>query len=371
MNLRFRCLWPVLAAVALAARGAGAEPPEVTVCHPVAREVTDYDDFTGRVEAMQTVEIRARVGGFLEKISFKEGTTVKRGDVLFEIDSRPYRAELEKAEAEVLRIEARLKRVSADLERLRQLLSKASVAREDVDRAEGDRTEAQAAVVAARAAMSLVRLNLEYTRVTAPIDGRIGRALLDVGNVVRADTTHLATIASVDRVYVTFSMDERTYLRRAQKGPEGKRAALPVAMALANETGWPHQGKLDFVDTAVDAATGTLRTRAGFANSNGLMLPGMFARVRLAAGEPYKALLIPQDCVGGPQGQAFVFAVTDRGVAEKRPVKVGALHDALWIVTAGLTAEDRVVVGRFDKSWLGKPVNPKLVGVPIRGDRSK
>jgi RND family efflux transporter MFP subunit len=355
----------------LAAAGgrAAAEPPEVAVCHPVVREVTDFDDFTGRIEAVQTVELRARVSGYLDKIFFKEGALVKRGDLLFEIDPRPYRAELDKAEAEVLRSESRLKRATADLERLKALLARAAIAREEVDRIEADRTESQAAVVAARAAMNIVRLNLEFTRVTAPISGRIGRTLLDVGNVVRADTTHLATLVSVDPVYVTFAMDERTYLRRAGHEPDAKLTSAPVGIALANESGWPHQGKFESADTAVDSATGTLRCRAALANPAGVMLPGMFARVRLAAGVPYKALLVPERVVGRDQGQPFVWVVGDRDVVEKRAVTLGTAHDGLRAITAGLKTEDRVAAVQVSSTMRGKSVKPKLVEIPATGSR--
>jgi RND family efflux transporter MFP subunit len=297
MTPRSACLWFACVLSVLTGGALGNEKPaapsEVAVIQPLARDVTDYQDFTGRIEAAQSVEIRARATGMLDKVAFQAGAAVKKGDLLFQIDPRPYRAALDKADADVRLAEAHLKRLSTDLERARALAAKGSIGRDELDKIEGDRAEAQAALEAGKAARELVQLELNYAQVTSPIDGRIGRPLLDAGNLVRADETVLATIVSTDPVLAYFDMDEGTVLRLARlrlagRAPAGGSSKVPVTMGLADESGFPHQGQLEAMDNRVDPATGTLRCRAVFANAQGIYLPGMFARVRLPIGAPYR-----------------------------------------------------------------------------------
>jgi RND family efflux transporter MFP subunit len=341
-----------------AVRGAD-EPPQVPVVRPVAQEVIDYEDFTGRTEARSRVDLRARVTGYLLKTTFEEGGMVKAGDVLFEIDPRPYRAELDRAEAALNVAEARLKLAQATLKRMKALFAKAVIGQEEMDKAAAEQVEAEAAILAARAGRELARLNLDFTRVVAPIDGRIGRRLLDPGNLVKADDTILATIVTRDPLYVYFDVDEATFLRMRRAMPEGRQAEkVPVAIGLTGEQGFPHRGAVDFVNNAVDADTGTLRVRAVLANKDGLLDPGMLVRVRLPIGKPYKALLIPAEAVLAEDGARFVFVVNDKDVIEKRPVTLGRQHEGLRIVSQGLLPDDRIAVGRLQRLRAGMTVRP-------------
>jgi multidrug efflux system membrane fusion protein len=337
----------------------------VQVSQPVAREIADYEDFTGRVEAVQSVDLRARVTGYLVKVSFKPGTTVKAGDLLFEIDPRPYQAALDAANAELARAEAHLKLATANLERAKALLKNATISQEDYNKIVGDLEEAQAAVKAAQANREIHKLNLDYTHVTAPISGKIGLPLLTEGNLVVADKTLLAKIVSTDPVHVYFDVDERTHLRLARlKGKAEQYMDLPVQMRLSDEDGFPHRGKVDFVDMQVNPTTGTIRWRAVFANPDDLLKPGLFARVRLTTSAPHKALLVPDQAVLNDQGKRYLFLVNDKNMIERRLVKVGSLHGELRAVTEGLTADDWVVVKVETGLTPGDTVTPKKVEMP-------
>jgi RND family efflux transporter MFP subunit len=340
-------------------------PPEVAVSQPLAREVTDYEDFTGRTEAVQRVDLRARVTGYIDKVNFKEGASVKRGDVLFEIDPRPYKAELDQAAAELVLAEARLKKAATDLERAKALLKAKGISQEEYANIEADVLVAQAGVQAARARRERAQLNLEFTKVTAPIDGKIDRPALTAGNLAVADTTSLATLFSVDPLYVAFDLDERTLLRLRLKG--GKEGELPVRMGLAGEEGFPRRGKVQSVGAQVDPNTGTVRCRAILPNPDGLLMPGMFVRVRLVTSAPYNALLVTEQAVLSDQGQKFVYVVSDKNVVERRPVKVGSAQDGgLRVVTEGLKSDEWVVVKGFKVVEVSATVEPKKVAMPIK-----
>jgi RND family efflux transporter MFP subunit len=257
-----------------------APPPKA----PVAKVATGHEDFTGRTEAAATVELRARVTGYLDRVLFKDGAAVKKDEVLFEIDPRPYRAELDRADAALTQAQARRKRAEAEFKRADTLFRNRTMTREEYDKVSADYAEAQAGLRLAEATRDVARLHLDFTKVTAPVSGRIGRRLLDPGNLVKADDTALATLVRPDSLYVYFDVDERTALRLRQ----GKlKAGLPVAVGLAGEQGFPHRGTVDFVDNRVDAKTGTLRVRAVLANAEGLLMPGLFARVRLFVEQPH------------------------------------------------------------------------------------
>jgi RND family efflux transporter MFP subunit len=338
-------------------------PPLVTVVRPVERQVVEYADFTGRTEATESVELRARVTGYVTKIAYKAGTEVKRGDLMFEIDPRPYQAALDQAAANLRLAEAKVKRADATLARLKAI-GPPAISREEVDHAEADRTEALAATDAARAGHELAKLNLAFTHVTSPIDGKAGMPLIGIGNLVSADTTALATVISAEPMYVYFDVDERTYLtlrRAAQSGrKDDARREVPVAVGLADEEGYPRKGVVDATDVRVDAATGTIRWRAVVPNPNRLMLPGMFVRARIPLGEPHKGLLVPERAVGREQGRPFVLVVGDKNVVASRAVKLGPVHGDMREVREGLTANERVVA----KPGLvreGTTVRPELV----------
>jgi RND family efflux transporter MFP subunit len=327
----------------------------------VAREVPDEEDFTGRTEAVSRVDLRARVSGFLLKADFREGDSVKEGDQLFEIDPRPYQAELQKAHAAVGLAEARLRLADANSRRAVALSKTKAISQEEVDRAAAERAEAEAVLVAAKAALEPARLNIEFTHILAPISGRIGRRLLDPGNFVKADDALLATIVSEGPIYVFCDCDERTALRLMRAMGERKGAAEkpPVRIGLAGEEGFPHAGVLDFIDNRVNTETGTLRLRAVVPNKDGLMIPGMFVRIRLKLGEPYKVFLVPTRAVMSEHGEPFVYVVNDRDVIEKRPVTLGQDRGNRRVVNKGLKAEDRVVVGQLEELRPGMAVRPR------------
>ena len=323
------------------------EPPKVNVSSAVSDEITDHEDFIGRTDAVYNIDVRARVTGYLDKVYFQDGTEVKEGDLLFEIDPRPYQAELNRAEATVLQSEARQNRLDADHRRATSLFNRGALSREEFDKVSGDFAEADAAVGIARANRDLAQLNLGYTKVTAPISGRLSRRVVDPGNLVKADETVLTNIVSLDPVYVYFDLDERTLLRLRRLVKEGKiktreEAAVPVLVALADEEEFPHDGTINFSDNKVDPNTGTLRVRGSIDNpkiralSTRVFSPGMFVRVRLQIGAPHRAVFIPEQAIGSEQGQKFVFVVKKEprekkqgapkelvSVARKRVVKVG------------------------------------------------
>jgi RND family efflux transporter MFP subunit len=345
------------------------KPPEVLVSLPISRSVTDYEDFTGRTEAMKLVEVRARVTGYLEKLNFQEGAEVKQADVLFEIDPRPYQAEFARADASLVQSEAHLRRLESDYQRALGLRNRTAIGLEEFDKIAGDRAEAAAAVGVARAVRDLAKLNLGFTHVTSPIAGRISRRLVDPGNMVKADETALTTVVSLDPMYAYFDVDERTVLRIRRLIQEGKTASdgngkATVLMGLADEDGFPHQGAVDFVDNKVDPNTGSLWLRGVFPNPTHILTPGLFVRIRLPIGMPYKATLIAEQALGRDQGQKFVYVVSDKNEVAYRPVKVGKLHDGLRVITEGLTARDKVVVSGLQRIRQGATVEPKMVSMP-------
>lgn len=361
---------------------AKAPPPEVLVSTPVTGEITDFEDFTGRTQAVRTVEVRARVTGYLDKVNFKDGIEVEEGDLLFVIDPRPYRAELNRTEALLVQTEARTKRLEADFRRAKATFNRGAISREEFDAKASDYAEASAAVGSARANRDLAALNLDFTRVIAPISGRISRRMVDEGNLVQADVTALTSIVSVDPMYVYFDIDERTLLRIRRLIREGKvhsrtEAEVPVMAALADEEDFPHEGMIDFSDNQVDPSTGTLRVRAVIPNpANGdgkarVLSPGLFIRVRLPIGNPRKALLVAEQAMGTDQGRKFVYVVNDQDEVTYRPVKTGTLDHGMRVIEEGLTLEDRVVVTGLQRIRPGAKVVPKSAKDIVRSDRDE
>ncbi len=378
MNHLIRRVWlllPVLAAVGVvgcnpapAAPGA-PPPPEVKVSLPISREVTDYENFPGRTESINTVEVRSRVTGYLDKVSFKEGAEVKEGDVLFEIDPRPTQAELNRAAATFVQAQAHLDRLNADYQRAQTLLPKGGISREEYDKIVGDRAEASAAVGVAKANKELAELNLGYTKVKAPFSGRISRRFVDPGNLVKADDTILTTLVTLDRMYAYFDLDERTALRmqglvRAGKVPWSEETGLPVWLGLADEQGFPHKGTINFADNRVDADTGTWRLRAVFDNKDGVLAAGLYVRMHLPIGDAYRATLVAEQALATDQGRKFVYVVDDAGLAQYRAVKVGRQHGKLRVIEDGLTPTDKVVVSGLQRVRPGAPVAPTMVDMP-------
>lgn len=358
-----------------------AKPPEVLVSVPVVRDVADYEVFTGRMEAVASVEVRARVTGYLDKSFFKEGMEVKQGQVLFKIDPRTYQAELERAEAAVKQAEAHLQRLDADYQRARVLFEKRAMGREDYDKAAGDRAEAEAGVRSAKASRDVAKLNLDFTDVTAPLDGRVSRRLIDPGNLVKADDTVLTSIVSLDPMYAYFDVDERTLLkfrRLLQKGKvvSARQTPLEVDVGLADEDNFPHHGTVDFIDNRVDAQTGTLRVRALLQNpkvdavNNRMYTPGLFVRARIPVGPPRQTLLIVEQAIGTDQGRKFLYVVDKDSMVDYRQVTLGPLSDGMRAVEQGLKADERVVVSGLQRVKKGVTVDPKLVDMPTAGQNT-
>jgi RND family efflux transporter MFP subunit len=341
-------------------------PPKVTVSQPIYREVVEWEEYTGRLEAVESVEVRARVNGYLQSIHFKNGATVKQGDLLFVIDPRPYQAELERAKAEVALANARLERTSKDLARAQMLVRSRAVSEEEVDTRVSDQRQAQESVQAARATVNAAQLNVEFTQVRAPISGRISRNLVSVGNLINGGTTQstlLTTIVSLDPIYCYFEADERSYLkgiRQLRNGDRtnGRASKQPVYVALADEENFPHQGSIDFVDNRLDQNTGTITVRAVLPNPDLLLAPGLFARVRVPAGDKYQALLLPPEALGSDLSQQFVFVVDDQNVVHYRTVTMGPIIDGWRVIRDGLQPDDWVIVKGVQRARTGVKVDP-------------
>jgi RND family efflux transporter MFP subunit len=358
-----------------------AGPVSVPVSHPLERYVTDYADFTARIAAVDSVEVRAHVWGYLEKVNFKEGALVKAGDVLFEIDPRTYRATLHQAEGNLTSMEARLERQNADVARARRMVRDRAIGREEYDKIVGDRSETAASRAALKAAVERARLDLDYTKVTAPVSGRVSRYVVTVGNLVQAGDqgtggTLLTTLVSVGPMYAYFDVDEYTALRVQQLVREGKSdsardGSYSVSLGLANEDGHPHRGTINFVDNQVNPRTGTIRLRGVFPNKDQVLLPGFFGRVRVPIGRAHKALLVSDRALDTDQGQKVLYVVNDKNVVVSRPVRLGALHDGLREITEGLKPGEKVIVNGLQQVRPGITAEPKVVDMPTSQARRR
>lgn len=373
----------------------GPKAPVVRVVHPIEREVTDYEYFTGRTAAVDHVQVKARVTGYLDKVNFKPGSPVKEGDILFVIDPRPYKATLDRALGQVAIAEAKLKLATVELNRgLSIAKTPGAISQAELDKYAAEKSSGEATLQAAKAEAESADLNLKFTEVRSPIDGVVGNNLVTVGNLVTQDNTLLTTVVSMDPMYAYFDIDERNMLRIQKLIREGKvksvkdGAETPVQFGLANEGGdFPNEGKLDFVNNQVDASTGTLQVRGVIPNPafpNGksrLLTPGLFLRVRLPIGEPHKSLLVPQSAIGTDQGKKFVYVVNDKNIVEYRPIEPGPLQseelqvvvplkmirsdEGVRLARAGeqgvdsLTVADRVVVSGLQRVRSGSVVEPK------------
>jgi multidrug efflux system membrane fusion protein len=350
-----------------AAAPAGGPPPaEVDVAPVVSRAVHEWDEFNGRISAVESVELRPRVSGYIDRVAFDEGQEVAKGDLLFVIDPRPYRAALAQAQAalEQARSEAALARMQNA--RAQQLIEAKVISREEFESRQANSAGSDAAVRAAEAAVEAARLDLEFTQVRAPISGRAGRAHVTTGNLAQADATVLTTVVSLDPVYVDFEADEQTYLRYVALARSGERDATdnPVRVGLAGETGYPHAGAVDFIDNQVDPRTGTIRARAVLPNPDRAFTPGLFARVQLEGSAEFQALLIDDKAVLTDQDRKYVYVVGEGGVAERKDITLGRTADGLRIVTAGLEPTDQVVVGGVQKVFFpGMPLKPSVVSM--------
>ena len=345
-------------------------PPPMSVMFvtPTTEEVTEFEEFTGRTAATEVVELRSRVSGYLNSVHFEDGVQVKKGDVLFKIDDRPFVAEEQRASAAAAQIEARIKRLTSQLRRAEELMAKKALSENEFETAQFDLDEARAALQEAQAAYSMAQLNLEFTTITAPLDGRIGRRMVDVGNIVTTDQTALATIIPLEQVYVYFDIDERTVLRLRRLENTGAivsamKEAVQVNIALADSEEFAVNGKVDFLDNQIDPATGTLRARATVDNSDGLLAPGLFVRIKFPVGKAEPSLLIPEEAMASDQGRPFVFVVGkdgDKTIAEARNVETGPLVGQRRVIRAGLETGDQVIVTGLQRLRRKMEINPRL-----------
>jgi membrane fusion protein, multidrug efflux system len=347
---------------------ASPQPPTVSVVKPIEREVVEWDEYIGRLESPETVEVRARVSGYIDKIHFKAGKEVKKGDLLVTIDRRPYQAEYDRTEAEHERAVTQQELAKNDFERAKQLIATRAISEEDHDTKSKRYASAKAAVKSAKAAADLAKLNLEFAEIRSPIDGRISRAIVTEGNLISSGisgsgATLLTTIVSLDPLYCYADTDERAVLKYRQLRREGKRISardepIPVELGLADEVGFPHKGYIDFVDNRIDPNTGTLRGRGVFSNTDHSLSPGFFARVRFPGSGKYSALLIPDRALGSDQAQRFVYVVNAEMKVEFRPVKIGPIIDGLRVIKDGLKSGEQIIVEGLIRVRPGIVVDP-------------
>lgn len=344
-------------------------PPTVTVAKPVAKKIVEHGEYTGRMAAIENVSVRPRVSGYIVQIPFKEGNIVKKDDLLYVIDPRPYQAALDQSAGQLKQAQAQQELNNRNFARAETLNATKVSSKEEFDQAATNRNQADAAVATAQAAVDAAKLNLEFTQVKSPIAGRISRQLVTVGNLVSTDTTVLTNIVSVDPIYAYADVDERTVIAYQKLIDEGKvkdarEQSVAVAVAVAGEQGFPHKGVIDFVDNQINAATGTLSIRGIFPNADGNLLPGMFVRMQIPTSGEIDGLLITDRAVGSDQGQKFVY-VLNGDKAERRPVTLGPVIDGLRVVRQGLKLDDQVVIDGLMKIQPDAPVKAE------QGDMNK
>jgi RND family efflux transporter MFP subunit len=380
MKLSLAVAIPALVAAALVSAGcarneaapaATPQAPQVSVAQVVSRPVTEFDEFTGKFVAVERVELRPRVSGYIANVSLDPGHEVKQGDVLFTIDQRPYQAELKRAQAELARARTQLALSKSERERAVKLLDQHAISREEFDSRVAGNEQAEANVQAAAAAVDTAELNLSFTLVRSPISGLVSREEVTAGNLVTAGTTLLTTVVSVDKIYVEFEGDEKVYLKyaaltRAGKLENRRDTETPVWVGLADEVGTPHEGMMVFVDNALDPATGTIRARALLDNKDRRFTPGLFARVKLVGSGKYDAILVNDSAIGTDQNVRYVFAVGPDNKVQYRAVKLGPLVDGLRVVREGVKPGEYIVVNGLQRVRPGVEVTPQRVAMGPR-----
>jgi len=381
LRMNARCITVLIVATAILAfttRCSRSEPlppevvPAVTVARPVRQEVVEWDEYTGYLDAVEFVEVRARISGLIVSAPFESGAIVKQGDLLVKLDERPFQADLDSRLAEEARSAAQVKLAEIELQRVRDLPPEAAVPIE-IQRMEASLSEARAVLAGAKAASESARLLVEWCRVTAPITGRISSRYVDPGNLITGGSgtgTLLTTIASIDPIYCQIDADERAVLKYQRLAREGKRlsareAQIPFLMQLADETTFSHQGVIDFVDNRIDPMTGTIRGRGVLANPNEWLTPGLFARVRVPGSAPYQALLVPDSAVVTDQNQKLLYVVGSNDLVEMRPVQLGALFGKLRAIESGIEVSDRVIINGLMQARPGVKVSPQEGSFPL------
>ena len=364
-------LWATLALAGCdgsqpSAKGAEPPPPQVTVAKPTKKLVTDRDEYVGRFVAVDAVEVRARVSGYLDAIHFKDGQMVKKGDLLFTIDRRPFETALAQAKASLAQAQANLAFAESDLTRGNNLVRDSTITQQSFDQRTQAKRVAEASVAAQDAAVRQANLDLEFTEYRAPVSGRIGDRRVSTGNLVTGGTgttTLLATIVSTDPIRFEFTFDEASYLRYSRASKDGGAAnrgfTVPVKLKLIDEPAFTHEGKTDFVDNVIDRASGTIRGRAEFANADAKFTPGMFGRIEVSSGQPVEALLIPDVAVGTEQVRKFALVVDGENIARQKYITLGSVVDGQRVVTTGLSPDDRVIVNGLMKARAGVKVAPQ------------
>lgn len=342
------------------------QAPVVSVAPVIYERLTEWDEFTGRLQAPESVDLRPRVSGYIEKVAFEEGAIVEAGTPLFFIDRRPFEAEVKRLNAELKGVKSRLKLAQISYQRADTLSAKNTLSKEVFDNRFAELEQAKASVQSVSAALDLAKLNLGYTHVEAPITGRVSSAGITAGNYVSAGQSILTTIVSTDRVYAYFNTDEQTYLKYVKLAKEGTRPSSrdvknPVFMALANESDYPHEGFIDFIDNQVNPATGTIRARAVFSNEDGAFVPGLFARIKLVGSSSYEGVLIDDKAIGTDLNNKFVLVLDESNTVQYRPVTMGEKLNGLRIIKSGLNAEDQIVVKGLQRVRPGTPVSPEFV----------
>ena len=353
------------------AQNAAPQAPAVSAADVVVKSISQWDSFNGRIEAVESVQLRPRVSGYIDKVNYPAGQEVKKGEVLFTIDDRTYRAALEQAQATLARAKTQASLAQSEANRTDKLINTNLVSREEWEQRRSAASQAQADIRAAQAAVGTAQLNLDFTKVTAPIDGRASRALITSGNLVTAgdSASVLTTLVSQKTVYVYFDVDESTYLHyqnlaRSGQGASNNHLALPVEIGLTGEEGYPHQGKVDFLDNQLTPSTGTIRMRALLDNAQRQFTPGLFARVRLPGSAEFQATLIDDKAVLTDQDRKYVYIVDKEGKAQRRDITPGRLAEGLRIVQQGLKPGDKVIVDGLQKVFMpGMPVNAKTVAM--------
>ncbi|MBM7059167.1 efflux RND transporter periplasmic adaptor subunit [Pseudomonas sp. UL073] len=343
-------------------QAAAPAPAKVSVAEVIQQPVTEWDELTGRLEAPESVVVRPRVSGYIDKVAFSEGSLVKKGDLLFQIDPRPFEAEVRRLEAQLQQVRANLSRTENEARRGERLRASNAISAELADARASAALQARAEVAAIQAGLEAARLNLNFTQVTAPIDGRVSRAEVTTGNLVNAGESRLTSLVSTDKVYAYFDADERVFLKYNQLARQGSRGdATPVYLGLSDEDGFPHLGQMDFIDNQVDPKTGTIRGRAVFDNRKGEFTPGLYARLKLVGSATYDAALIKDSAVGTDLGKKFVLVLAEDDKVAYRAIELGPKLEGLRIVRSGLAKGEKIVVNGLQRARPGMPVSPDAV----------
>jgi RND family efflux transporter MFP subunit len=342
---------------------AAPQAPKVTVATPLVKQIVDWDDYVGRFEAVQTVEIRPRVSGYLMKVHFDDGQAVKKGEVLFTIDQRPFTAKRDEARGQLEQVKATLANLKTQLARQQKLLAIKAVSKEEFETLQSQVKAAEAQLTGAQAAVRAAELDVDFTEVKAPVDGRVSYRRVDVGNAVTADNTVLTTVTAVDPIRFVFEGSEALYLKYKRGKAVSGAAETPVRIRLQDESSYDWKGHLDFMDTMINNGTGTIRGYAVVENPNGFLVPGMFGHMQLQGSAPYDGIMIPDTAVATQAGERVVYVVDSKNVVSVKPVELGPLNEGLRVIRSGLDAKDRVIINGQQRAFPGQTVDPTVSSI--------